>query len=129
MRRKIERELGFCPRESFETGIRKTLAWYLAQRGVVAGGDGRQLPGVGGAVVWGHCMKPQECHLFGVFLALAALGLIPIGPSRKRDSAHCHAGSWAVYTTRKACCAFFNEVGALHVLWNRWCLVGQIRLT
>jgi dTDP-glucose 4,6-dehydratase len=26
---KIERELGFCPRESFETGIRKTLAWYL----------------------------------------------------------------------------------------------------
>jgi dTDP-glucose 4,6-dehydratase len=27
---KIERELGFCPRESFETGIRKTLSWYLA---------------------------------------------------------------------------------------------------
>jgi dTDP-glucose 4,6-dehydratase len=27
---KIERELGFCPRESFESGIRKTLAWYLA---------------------------------------------------------------------------------------------------
>jgi dTDP-glucose 4,6-dehydratase len=27
---KIERDLGFCPRESFETGIRKTIAWYLA---------------------------------------------------------------------------------------------------
>jgi dTDP-glucose 4,6-dehydratase len=27
---KIERELGFCPRESFETGIRKTVRWYLA---------------------------------------------------------------------------------------------------
>lgn len=27
---KIERELGFCPRESFETGIGKTLSWYLA---------------------------------------------------------------------------------------------------
>jgi dTDP-glucose 4,6-dehydratase len=27
---KIERELGFCPAETFETGIRKTLAWYLA---------------------------------------------------------------------------------------------------
>jgi dTDP-glucose 4,6-dehydratase len=27
---KIERELGFCPRESFESGIRKTIDWYLA---------------------------------------------------------------------------------------------------
>ena len=27
---KIERELGFRPAESFETGIRKTVAWYLA---------------------------------------------------------------------------------------------------
>jgi dTDP-glucose 4,6-dehydratase len=26
---KIERDLGFTPRESFETGIRKTLTWYL----------------------------------------------------------------------------------------------------
>jgi dTDP-glucose 4,6-dehydratase len=26
---KIERELGFCPLESFDSGIRKTLAWYL----------------------------------------------------------------------------------------------------
>ena len=38
---KIERELGFCPVESFETGIRKTLAWYLAHepwwRGVMDG--------------------------------------------------------------------------------------------
>jgi dTDP-glucose 4,6-dehydratase len=28
--KKIERDLGFCPRESFESGIRKTLDWYLA---------------------------------------------------------------------------------------------------
>ncbi len=28
--RKIQRELGWQPQESFETGIRKTVAWYLA---------------------------------------------------------------------------------------------------
>lgn len=28
--RKIERELGWRPAETFETGIRKTIAWYLA---------------------------------------------------------------------------------------------------
>jgi dTDP-glucose 4,6-dehydratase len=28
--RKIERELGWRPRETFETGIRKTIEWYLA---------------------------------------------------------------------------------------------------
>jgi dTDP-glucose 4,6-dehydratase len=28
--RKIERELGWKPRETFETGIRKTVEWYLA---------------------------------------------------------------------------------------------------
>jgi dTDP-glucose 4,6-dehydratase len=27
---RIERELGFLPQESFETGIRKTVGWYLA---------------------------------------------------------------------------------------------------
>ncbi|MFA6312678.1 MAG: dTDP-glucose 4,6-dehydratase [Sterolibacterium sp.] len=27
---KIEREFGWTPRESFETGLRKTVAWYLA---------------------------------------------------------------------------------------------------
>jgi dTDP-glucose 4,6-dehydratase len=27
---KIERELGWVPRETFETGVRKTIAWYLA---------------------------------------------------------------------------------------------------
>jgi len=27
---KIERELGFCPEESFESGIRKTVDWYLS---------------------------------------------------------------------------------------------------
>ena len=38
---KIERELGFLPRESFETGIRKTIGWFLANerwwRGVMDG--------------------------------------------------------------------------------------------
>ena len=28
--RKIERELGWRPAETFETGIRKTVQWYLA---------------------------------------------------------------------------------------------------
>ena len=27
--RKIERELGWRPKETFETGIRKTVRWYL----------------------------------------------------------------------------------------------------
>lgn len=27
---KIERELGWRPQETFESGIRKTVAWYLA---------------------------------------------------------------------------------------------------
>jgi dTDP-glucose 4,6-dehydratase len=26
---KIQRELGFAPQERFETGIRRTLRWYL----------------------------------------------------------------------------------------------------
>ena len=26
---KIERDLGWRPRETFETGLRKTVAWYL----------------------------------------------------------------------------------------------------
>jgi dTDP-glucose 4,6-dehydratase len=38
---KIERELGFVPTETFETGIRKTIAWYLEHeawwRGVMDG--------------------------------------------------------------------------------------------
>jgi dTDP-glucose 4,6-dehydratase len=34
--RKIERELGWRPAETFETGIRKTVQWYLAHRDWVA---------------------------------------------------------------------------------------------
>jgi dTDP-glucose 4,6-dehydratase len=30
---KIERELGWRPRETFETGIRRTIEWYLEKRG------------------------------------------------------------------------------------------------
>jgi dTDP-glucose 4,6-dehydratase len=30
--RKIERELGWKPRETFESGLRKTVAWYLENR-------------------------------------------------------------------------------------------------
>ncbi|MDP2154913.1 MAG: GDP-mannose 4,6-dehydratase, partial [Sulfuricella sp.] len=33
--RKIERELGWKPTETFETGIRKTVAWYLDNMGWV----------------------------------------------------------------------------------------------
>ena len=33
--RKIERELGWKPAESFETGIKKTVAWYLKNQGWV----------------------------------------------------------------------------------------------
>ncbi len=35
--RKIERELGWKPQETFETGIRKTVAWYLANQAWVDG--------------------------------------------------------------------------------------------
>jgi len=34
---KIERELGWRPQETFETGLRKTVAWYLAHPDWVAG--------------------------------------------------------------------------------------------
>ncbi len=34
--RKIERELGWRPAESFETGIRKTVQWYLENQGWVS---------------------------------------------------------------------------------------------
>ncbi|MGA0533499.1 dTDP-glucose 4,6-dehydratase [Hansschlegelia sp. KR7-227] len=44
---KIERELGWRPDESFESGIEKTVAWYLANRDwwapLVAGADGGAL--------------------------------------------------------------------------------------
>jgi dTDP-glucose 4,6-dehydratase len=29
---KVQRELGWAPRETFETGLRKTIAWYLQRR-------------------------------------------------------------------------------------------------
>ena len=32
MPRKIERDLGWRPAETFETGLRKTVAWYLENR-------------------------------------------------------------------------------------------------
>jgi dTDP-glucose 4,6-dehydratase len=35
--RKIQRELGWKPRETFHTGIRKTIAWYLQNEEWVAG--------------------------------------------------------------------------------------------
>ncbi len=34
--RKIERELGWRPVETFETGIRKTVEWYLANQAWVS---------------------------------------------------------------------------------------------
>ena len=35
--RKIERDLGWKPQETFETGIRKTVQWYLSNQGWVEG--------------------------------------------------------------------------------------------
>jgi dTDP-glucose 4,6-dehydratase len=35
--RKIEREVGWTPQETFETGIRKTVQWYLANQAWVEG--------------------------------------------------------------------------------------------
>jgi dTDP-glucose 4,6-dehydratase len=43
--RKVERELGWRPRETFETGIRKTIEWYIAHQawiGEVTSGSYRQ---------------------------------------------------------------------------------------
>jgi dTDP-glucose 4,6-dehydratase len=34
---KMERELGWKPQETFETGIRKTVQWYLANQTWVEG--------------------------------------------------------------------------------------------
>ncbi len=45
--RKIERELGWKPAETFETGIRKTVEWYLDQPGVGRPCAKRQLPRLG----------------------------------------------------------------------------------
>jgi dTDP-glucose 4,6-dehydratase len=36
--RKIERELGWKPRETFESGLRKTIDWYLHHEDWVKGG-------------------------------------------------------------------------------------------
>jgi dTDP-glucose 4,6-dehydratase len=35
--RKIERDLGWKPQETFETGIRKTVQWYLINQAWVQG--------------------------------------------------------------------------------------------
>ena len=44
---RIEADLGFTPtRDASRPGIRKTLALVSGERGVVAGGDGRELPRV-----------------------------------------------------------------------------------
>ena len=44
--RKIEREFGWKPRESFESGIRKTIEWYLQNEEWVKRSHQRQLPEV-----------------------------------------------------------------------------------
>ncbi len=42
---KIARELGWTPAETFTSGMRKTVAWYLANEASVASGSGRKLSG------------------------------------------------------------------------------------
>ena len=44
--RKIEREFGWKPRESFESGIRKTIEWYLQNEEWVKGVTSGELPEV-----------------------------------------------------------------------------------
>ena len=48
---KIERDLGWTPRETFETGMRKTVLWYLENRewceGVLSGGYRQERLGLG----------------------------------------------------------------------------------
>src|SRR5690606_28899442 len=48
---KIQRDLGWQPQETFETGLRKTVEWYLANRAwcdtVQARGYGRERLGLG----------------------------------------------------------------------------------
>jgi dTDP-glucose 4,6-dehydratase len=50
---KIDRELGWRPRETFETGLRRTVAWYLENedwcRNVQSGGYRQERLGLGGA--------------------------------------------------------------------------------
>ena len=50
---KIERELGWTPAETFETGLRRTVAWYLANdewcRNVQSGGYRQERLGLGAA--------------------------------------------------------------------------------
>jgi dTDP-glucose 4,6-dehydratase len=50
---KIERELGWTPEETFETGLRKTVRWYLENRGwcegVLSGSYRGERLGLGGA--------------------------------------------------------------------------------
>ena len=45
--RKIERELGWRPAETFETGLRKTVRWYLDNADWVAARAERRLPRLG----------------------------------------------------------------------------------
>ena len=45
--RKIERELGWRPAETFESGIRKTVRWYLDNADWVAARAERRLPRLG----------------------------------------------------------------------------------
>jgi dTDP-glucose 4,6-dehydratase len=48
---KIERELGWKPKETFETGLRRTVAWYLENeewcRDVQSGGYRQERLGLG----------------------------------------------------------------------------------
>ena len=43
---KLQRELGWEPSESFESGIRKTILWYMENRKLGGAGEKRRLPEV-----------------------------------------------------------------------------------
>jgi dTDP-glucose 4,6-dehydratase len=66
--RKIERDLGWKPQETFETGIRKTVQWYLANQAWVEGvtcGAYRQWVGkqYSPSLVLALGFYPQQKHL------------------------------------------------------------------
>jgi dTDP-glucose 4,6-dehydratase len=59
--RKIERELGWRPAETFDTGIRKTVQWYLDQRRLGGRRAERRLPRLGRA----NYNRPMKILLLG----------------------------------------------------------------
>ena len=77
--RKIERELGWKPRESFESGIRKTIQWYLQNeewvKEVTSGATGSGLPPSTHKIAGSASAKQRTDHMrITIFGATGLLG-------------------------------------------------------